>query len=118
MTAFDYIVVGSSSAGAVVAGRLSEDPAVTVLLIEAGASKRSMHVRIPAAFVVHTYHAACTARMGTESDGVVDPELRVHGVTGLRVADASVFPTIPHGNTHAPSLLVGEKAAELIRASL
>ncbi len=51
MTAFDYIVVGSSSAGAVVAGRLSEDPAVTVLLIEAGASKRSMHVRIPAAFV-------------------------------------------------------------------
>ncbi len=56
--------------------------------------------------------------MGAESDGVVDPELRVHGVTGLRVADASVFPTIPHGNIHAPSLLVGEKAAELIRASL
>lgn len=55
--------------------------------------------------------------MGTESDGVVDPELRVHRVAGLRVADASVFPTIPHGNTHAPSMLVGEKAAELIRAS-
>ncbi len=67
--------------------------------------------------VMHTYHAGCTARIGTEVDGVVDPELRVHGVSGLRVADASVFPTIPHGNTHAPSLLVGEKAADLIRAA-
>jgi choline dehydrogenase-like flavoprotein len=46
---------------------------------------------------------------------VVDPELRVHGVVGLRVADASVFPRIPHGNTHAPSVMVGEKAAEMLR---
>ncbi len=67
--------------------------------------------------VSHTFHPACTARIGTESDGVVDPDLRVHGVMGLRVADASVFPTIPHGNTHAPTVLVGEKAAELIRAT-
>lgn len=63
----------------------------------------------------HTYHPACTARIGTEADGVVDAELRVHGVEGLRVADASVFPTITHGNTHAPAVLVGEKAADLIR---
>ena len=67
--------------------------------------------------VSHTYHPACTARIGTQADGVVDPELRVYGVDGLRVADASVFPTVPHGNTHAPSVLVGEKAADLIRAS-
>jgi len=67
--------------------------------------------------VEHTFHPACTARIGTELDGVVDPDLRVHGVVGLRVADASVFPTIPHGNTHAPTVLVGEKAADLIRAS-
>lgn len=66
--------------------------------------------------VEHTYHPSCTARIGTEADGVVDPELRVHGVAGLRVADASVFPTITHGNTHAPTVLVGEKAADLIRA--
>ena len=64
----------------------------------------------------HTFHPACTARIGTEADGVVDAELRVHGIEGLRVADTSVFPTITHGNTHAPAVLVGEKAADLIRA--
>ncbi|HEY1440555.1 MAG TPA: GMC family oxidoreductase N-terminal domain-containing protein [Mycobacterium sp.] len=67
--------------------------------------------------VEHTYHPSCTARIGTEADGVVDAELRVHGVDGLRVADASVFPIVPHGNTHAPSVMVGEKAADLIRTS-
>jgi choline dehydrogenase len=66
--------------------------------------------------VEHTYHPACTARIGTESEGVVGPDLKVHGVESLRVADASVFPTIPHGNTHAPAVMVGEKAADLIRA--
>ena len=65
--------------------------------------------------VEHTYHPSCTARIGSEADGVVDPELRVYGVDGLRVADASVFPVIPHGNTHAPAVMVGEKAADLIR---
>ena len=51
--------------------------------------------------VDHTYHPACTALIGTESSGVVDAQLRVHGVQRLRVADASVFPSIPHGNTRA-----------------
>lgn len=67
--------------------------------------------------VIHTYHPSCSARIGTEADGVVDAHLRVHGIAGLRVADASVFPTITHGNTHAPSVLVGEKAAQLIAAA-
>jgi choline dehydrogenase len=67
--------------------------------------------------VEHTYHPSCTARIGTETTGVVDPELRVHGVAGLRVADASVFPRIPHGNTHAPTVMVGERAADLLRAA-
>jgi len=66
----------------------------------------------------HTYHPSCTARIGSETDGVVDTELFVHGVAGLRVADASVFPTVPHGNTHAPTVLVGEKAAALIRGEV
>lgn len=64
--------------------------------------------------VAHTYHPSCTARIGDENEGVVDPELRVYGVEGLRVADASVFPVITHGNTHAPAVMVGEKAADLI----
>ncbi len=66
--------------------------------------------------VEHTYHPSCTARIGSESTGVVGPDLKVHGVTGLRVADASVFPTIPHGNTNAASLMAGERAAILIQA--
>jgi len=64
----------------------------------------------------HTlYHPVGTCRMGTDDASVVDPELRVRGVDGLRVADASVMPTIIRGHTHAPSVLVGEKAVDLIR---
>ncbi|MFK7995177.1 MAG: GMC family oxidoreductase [Granulosicoccus sp.] len=61
------------------------------------------------------FHPCCTCRMGSNSKtAVVDPSLRVHGLQGLRIADASVFPTIPTGNTNAPSIMVGERAAELI----
>jgi choline dehydrogenase len=64
----------------------------------------------------HTlYHPAGTCRMGTDDGSVVDPELRVRGVDGLRVADASVMPTLIRGHTHAPSVLIGERAADLIR---
>lgn len=63
------------------------------------------------------YHPCGTARMGPSSDpmAVVDPSLRVRGVEGLRVADASVMPTIPSNNIHAPVIMIGEKAADLIR---
>ncbi len=50
------------------------------------------------------------------ADSVVDPRLRVHGLEGLRVADASIFPTIPSGNTNAPAMMVGERAADLMLA--
>ncbi len=61
------------------------------------------------------YHPVGTCRIGSGPDAVVDPELRVHGVAGLRVADASVMPLIPGGNTNAPTIMIGERAADLIR---
>ena len=65
----------------------------------------------------HTlYHPVGTARMGTDAASVVDPELRVRGVRGLRVADASVMPTIIRGHTNAPAIVIGERAADLIAA--
>lgn len=61
------------------------------------------------------FHPSGTCRMGTdEADCVVDPALQVYGVADLRVADASIFPTVPSGNTNAPAMMVGAKAAELI----
>ena len=63
------------------------------------------------------YHPVATCAMGTIEGSVVDPELKVHGVEGLRVADASVMPRVPRGNTNAPAIMVGEKAADLIKES-
>ena len=60
-------------------------------------------------------HPSCTCRMGTDELSVVDPAtMRVHGVDGLRVVDASVFPYVPNGNIYAPVMMVAEKAADLI----
>ncbi|RJG03093.1 GMC family oxidoreductase [Noviherbaspirillum sedimenti] len=62
-----------------------------------------------------THHPVGTCKMGIHEDAVVDPELKVRGIDGLRVADASIMPDVPSGNTNAPSIMVGEKVSDLIR---
>nr|CAI5848985.1 unnamed protein product [Callosobruchus analis] len=69
-------------------------------------------------YTLSIYHYSCTAKMGPESDpwAVVDPELRVYGVSGLRVIDASIMPFVTNGNINAPVIMIGEKGADMIKA--
>ena len=60
------------------------------------------------------YHPSCTCKMGYDQTAVVDSELKVHGIDGLRVVDASVMPYITNGNLYAPVMMIGEKAADMI----
>jgi len=71
------------------------------------------HVR---AFAKTVYHPSCTCRMGSDDGAVVDPQLRVRGAGRLRVCDASVMPTIPRGNTNAPTIMIAERCADFLLA--
>jgi choline dehydrogenase len=63
------------------------------------------------------YHATCTCKMGSDQMAVVDDQLRVHGLERLRVIDASVMPTVTSTNTNAPTIMIAERGAELIRST-
>ncbi len=65
-------------------------------------------------FVESAYHPSCSCKMGTDELAVVDPQTKVHGIEGLRVVDSSIFPTIPNGNLNAPTIMVAERAADMI----
>merc|ERR1712097_166737 len=64
--------------------------------------------------VESAYHPSCSCKMGEDEMAVVDSQTNVHGIEGLRVVDASVFPTIPNGNLNAPTIMTAEKMADHI----
>jgi choline dehydrogenase-like flavoprotein len=109
-------------AGLRICARLTETPALRDVLGKIARPLRATTLdertleEAPNTCATTIHHPVGTCRMGRDDASVVDPQLRVRGVHGLRVADASVMPTIIRGHTHAPSVLIGDKAADLIRA--
>lgn len=93
----------------VVTAELHPGPSVA----DEAALRRELPTRIHS-----VYHPVGTCRMGTDERAVVDPKLRVYGVEGLRVVDASIMPSVTGGNTNAPAMMIGERAAELMRAEV
>jgi choline dehydrogenase len=98
-------IVAADAMSGISGRRIHPDSAITDRTAMVGELRRETEL---------IYHPTSTARMGGEGEAVVDPELRVHGVAGLRVVDASVFPTIPRGNTNAATYMVAERASDLI----
>ena len=103
-----------------VAGRIAQAPALQKIGVkEVAPGRRDQDDAELLAYVRETaatsFHYSGTARMGEDDMAVVDPELRVRGIGGLRVIDASVMPTIASGNTNPPVVMIGEKGADLLR---
>ena len=109
----------AAALAAVELGReLGNSDAFTPLVIgetAPGARDRSGMIDFIRRSAVTYWHQSCTAKMGRDSMSVVDNELRVYGIDGLRIADSSIMPRITTGNTMAPCVVIGERAADLIR---
>lgn len=103
-TGCDFIIAVAGWAGCALANRPSADPYEA---LEKFARTKGGTV----------FHGTGTCRMGTESTAAVDPQLRVNGVRGLRVIDASVMPTMTSANTNAAAIMIGEHGAALVRQS-
>jgi choline dehydrogenase len=106
-------------AGIKVARRIAAAPALAPQITEEfvpGAEYRSDEELLEAArrFSQTIYHPTSTCRMGADDRAVVDARLRVRGIEGLRVVDASIMPEIVSGNTNAPTIMIAEKAADMI----
>ena len=119
----DFLVIGAGVAGLRAARRIFQMPTMKRLLAEEfwpGADTDSdedwlEHIRNTGGTALHQ---ASTCMMGSHPMSVVDNELRVHGIGGLRVVDASVMPAVVSGNTNAVVIMIAEKASELIRSTL
>jgi choline dehydrogenase-like flavoprotein len=104
--------------GARIARRILDAPSLSIcggkeLYTHPGQSEAELRATI-AAHADTIYHPVATCRMGGDAASVVDPQLRVRGVSRLRIVDASVMPTLIGGNTNAPTVMIGERAAEFI----
>jgi choline dehydrogenase len=102
-----------------VSRRLAETKALSPFIVEEklpGAGAKTDEELLDAARTISQtiYHPTSTCKMGSDSMAVVDDRLRVHGIKGLRVADASIMPAIVSGNTNAPTIMIGEKASDMI----
>ena len=110
----DLTVQAIRTARAIMTAPAMAELGVTELLPGSGETSDDAILAWARAFGETTYHPVGTCKMGSDRMAVVDDKLRVHGIDGLRIADASIMPTLISGNTNAPSIMIGEKASDLV----